>query len=429
MYMAHLAILCLPMSSHMRLFLTLARALRNRGHRITFFGISNNRKKVEEAGFSLQIVEPEGRPSGTLGRMIEDMSTLGNFQSMRLNRSFDELRYQCLLAKAPHLVDKAGVDLMVVDQAEACGGTIADALNLPWVSVCNGLCLNSEASVPPFFSSWKYSDRFWAIARNKLAYTGLRLATTSTQRLINGYRKRFGLEPLRSLDDTFSRYAQICQQPLEFDFPRRDLPATFHYVGPIHSPCGEDVDFVDFAWERLDGRPLIYGSLGTLVNRHQPIFWAMAQACADLGAQLVLSLGGAGNPEEYTNLPGKPLVVRYAPQVDLLRRASLTLTHGGLNTTLESLASGVPVVAIPITFEQPAVASRIHWTGTGEFVRAAQATPARLTPCVGSVLRDPRYRISAGHMSRAISRSPGVSGAVDLIEEVIGTGRPVPRAA
>ncbi|MES1256846.1 MAG: nucleotide disphospho-sugar-binding domain-containing protein [Acidobacteriota bacterium] len=408
----------------MRLFLNVSALLRRHGHRITFFGISDNRGMVEDAGFAFRVIEPDHLPLGTLGRMMADMSALGNFRSMQLQGRFDELRYDCLLKNGPRLVEQDGVDMMIVDQAEACGGSIAEAARLPWVSVCNGLCLNSEPSVPPFFSSWGYSDSSWAVARNRLAYAALGLATRPIQRLINRHRKRLGLPPLHSLDETFSPYAQICQQNAEFDFPRQALPLSFHYVGPLHLPRG---NAIEFPWNRLDGRPLVYGSLGTVVNRHRHVYRVIAEACADLEAQLVLSLGGSGNPEEYTGLPGNPLVVRYAPQTDLLRRASLTVTHAGLNTTLESLAAGVPLVAIPITFEQPAVASRIRWTGTGEFLRLGRATPARLRSQIRTVLGERKYRDAAHNMSQAISRSPGIARAAEIIEQIAQTRQPVYR--
>lgn len=57
-------------------------------------------------------------------------------------------------------------------------------------------------------------------------------------------------------------------------------------------------------------------------------------------------------------LPGNPIVVNYAPQLELLKIADLTITHAGVNTTLESLSNGVPLVAIPITNDQPGVAAR-----------------------------------------------------------------------
>ena len=82
--------------------------------------------------------------------------------------------------------------------------------------------------------------------------------------------------------------------------------------------------------------------------------------------QLVISHGGGLTEAQASSLPGSPLAVRYAPQEELLARAQLTLTHAGLNTVLDSLTHGVPMVAVPITYEQPAIARRVEWHGCGE---------------------------------------------------------------
>ena len=416
--MANLGVLCLPMPSHMTMFLALARALADRGHQVTFFAISNNEKAIREAGFGFELLEPDSVPVGTLGEMMRQMSTLGNIASMKLQGRFDDLRYEAILTKAPKMIKNARTDAMIIDQAEACSGTIAEAAGLPWVSVCCGLLQNSEPGVPPFFTSWQYNESRWGIARNQLGYLGIKLASSSTARMINRYRTGWGLAPFKRFDDTFSPFAQISQQIREFDFPRKALPSCFHYVGPIR---GQQRRAVDFPWDQLDGRPLVYASLGTVVNSQGRLYRTIAEGCAGLDAQLVLSLGGAEMRGGLDNLPGSPLVVSYAPQVELIRRAALTITHAGLNSTLESLAEGVPLVAIPVTFEQPGIAARIRWTGAGEFIRAGALTANRLRSAVTKVLGNSAYRQAAERMKIAIAQSRGGRQAAAIIEEVIRT--------
>ena len=67
--------------------------------------------------------------------------------------------------------------------------------------------------------------------------------------------------------------------------------------------------------------------------------------------QLVLSAGGGA--VDAGSLPGAPLVVQYAPQLELLARVSLAVTHAGLNTVSEALNAGVPMVAIPLLTISP----------------------------------------------------------------------------
>ncbi len=320
------------------------------------------------------------------------------------------------------MVKLAHLDAMIVDQADACSGSIAELVGLPWVNVCNGLPLNSEPAVPPYFTVWPYRETWAALARNKLAYACLEIAWTSKKRLINRCRKSWRLEPHRSLHDTFSPFAQISQLVPEFDFPRRDLPGHVHYVGPL---ARGNAPAVEFPWGRVDGRPLIYASLGTVVNRNDRLHRIIVDACSAIDAQLVLSLGKAGNVDAYQDLPGDPIIVDFAPQRELLHRAAIAITHGGLNSTLESLSEGVPLVAIPVAFDQPGVAARIRRTGAGEFVPSPDINASRLRTIVNRVLGTSSFRDAAARIRPALVKSGGAHEAVRIIEEVIRTGRPV----
>nr|WP_309740368.1 MULTISPECIES: nucleotide disphospho-sugar-binding domain-containing protein [unclassified Chamaesiphon] len=145
--------------------------------------------------------------------------------------------------------------------------------------------------------------------------------------------------------------------------------------------------------------------------------------CVD--AQLVIALGGGSNPASLPDLPGSPLVVGYAPQLELLQKAALTITHAGMNTALESLSNGVPMVAIPIANDQPGVAARIAWTGTGEVITLGKLTSSRLRTAVKKVLKEDYYKQNAVRLQAAIRRAGGVSRAADIVEQVAQTGQPV----
>jgi zeaxanthin glucosyltransferase len=421
--MAHIAVFCLPMPSHLRLFLALSQALASRGHHISFFGVSETRRAIEQAGFDFYLIDSEAMPSGTFTALTEGMGKTGALAGMRLQGHFDELRYSAQLEQAPAIVRRIGLDGLVVDQSDASGGSIAEAVRLPWITVSSGLSMNVEPGMPPQLTSWNYASGPFAQLRNRLFYSALHIAGIRTRQIINGHRERWGLPRLRRIDDTFSPFAQISQQNQEFDFPRKELPKCFHYVGPIHAASRPSIPF---PWEALNGRPLLYASLGT-VNQQKSIYERIAEACAGLDVQLVLSLGGAAEVEQFQNLAGSPLVVKFAPQVEVLERAALCITHGGLNSTLESLGAGVPLVAIPINFDQFGVAARIRWTGTGEFVKQNQLTAARLRSAIQKVLAEAHYTDAARRMRDAIAGTNGAEEAADIIEEVVRTGKPALR--
>ena len=229
--------------------------------------------------------------------------------------------------EGPEAMRKANVDALLVDQMEPAGGAIADHLGIPFITVCNALAIDRDPGVPPPFTPWRYRDQpgFAARLRNRIGYALGDITTKPITRVIVKYRRAWNLPPLATPDDSFSRLAQICQMPRELDYPRTTLPASFHYVGPLR----EATETTPFPWDRLDGRRLVYASLGTLQNRRPELLRTIAAACAGVDVQLVISHGGGLSEERAGALPGSPIVVSYAPQRAVIARASLTITHAG----------------------------------------------------------------------------------------------------
>jgi zeaxanthin glucosyltransferase len=122
----------------------------------------------------------------------------------------------------------------------------------------------------------------------------------------------------------------------------------------------------------------------------------------------VISLGGGSVPEQIGTLPGNPLVLEYAPQLELLSSATLTITHAGLNTALESLSAGVPMVAIPVGNDQPGVAARLKAAGVAEILPFQKLRADRLRPLVNKVLNDKTYRERAQALGAEIRKVDGL---------------------
>lgn len=214
---------------------------------------------------------------------------------------------------------------------------------------------------------------------------------------------------------TISPLAWITQTPKQFDFEGTPWPPQFHYAGPFNDGVGRLE--APFPWDRLTGEPLIYASMGTLQNGLESVFNTIAEAVGErTGYQLVLSIGTNLDPGQITSLPSNSIVVQSAPQVDLLARSALCITHAGLNTTLEALTYGVPMVAIPITNDQPGVAARIAHSGTGRFVPIKQLSVETLKEFIDTVLGDQQFRKNADSMRNAIEEAKGLEQTVAIIE-------------
>ena len=419
--MAHFGIVCPPIPGHINPLAALGRTLTSRGHRVTFFHVAELEPKILAARLEFAPLGADHFPPGTLAKSVDHLATLTGTQSLKFAIQGAVRISELILEFAPAAIAASGIHALLVDQNEPAGATVAQHLRLPFASICTSLPLNREPLIPPPFAPWGWSDSPLAALRNRLAYAVSDHFIAPIQAVLNRYRRRWNLPALRIPDDSFSLTAQLAQMPREFDFPRSRLPAGFHYLGPWFDAAAPPVPF---PFDRLDGRPLIYGSLGTLQRKDSHYFALMAEACAGLDAQLVLSLGDSTG-SKIPDLPGNPLVVNYAPQTELLRRAALTITHSGMNTTQQSLAFGVPMVAIPLAHDQPAIAARTARTGAGIVIPPAKLTPARLRAAVQQALAPGNpFKASADRMSQAIQRAGGLSRAADLAEQLLQQPNP-----
>ena len=217
----------------------------------------------------------------------------------------------------------------------------------------------------------------------------------------------------------YSGYSWITQCPREFDFESSHWPRHFHYAGPFHDGKGRIE--VPFPWDKLTGEPIVYASMGTLQNGNADVFRTIATAVSKHNRfQLVLSIGNAVRPEQIGPLPTNAIVVNNAPQLELLKKASMCITHAGLNTVLESLAQGVPQIAIPVTNDQPGVAARIAHKKSGKRTPLDGLNTANLSALLNEVFDDPIYRDNSRSIQEAIAKKNGLSVAADLLEQAFG---------
>ena len=414
-----IGILCPPGTGHLNAMSALGYQLQQRGHKVTLFGLPDVQSYATAAKLEFYPIGAAEFPLGSTRRSPELLGRLSGIPALLYTVKLFCQGTEMMLQDVPQACLEAGVRALLIDQALFEGSTIAEHLNLPFVTVCSAVLLNSEPSVPPSLTGWDYDPSALGQLRNQIGTNLLKLAGVPVQLIVNRYREKWGLRTLSNNDqlDLWSKRAIISQQPPSFEFPRQQLPDYVHFVGPLVNNLARAE--IPFPWEKLSDRPLIYASLGTVQNRLLRVFIQIAYACLGLDVQLVISLGSAIEPEKLGYVPGSPIVVKAAPQLALLKRASLCITHAGMNTTLESLSNGVPMVAIPVTNDQPAVAARIAWTKTGEVVDLDNCTVDNLKTAIQQVLYRPEYRQNVLKFKAEIEQAGGVTQAAEIIEEVI----------
>jgi MGT family glycosyltransferase len=412
-------VLCPEAMGHIRPMCALADELERRGCRIVFFCIPDAVAILEAAGMETWVIGARHFPPGSRAKIAGRLAELQGIAARRLTFQLGCEAMEMHFEDLPAALRQSGVEAMLIDQASTAGGTVAESQALPFVTICNALPMNREPGVPPFFTGWRYREGTLARLRNRLGNGAMELAVRPAWKILQTNRRRLGLEPYAKWSDTVSALAQISQMPREFDFPRPDLPATFHHTGPFRQVQG--------AAEKPSGRHLIYASLGTVQNRLWSAFQAIAEACASVDAEVVLTLGDPDAALPDWSLPANVSVVPYASQLEMIAKAALVITHAGMNTVLETLSGGVPMIAIPITNDQPGVAARLVRSGAGESLPLSKLTPARLRELIERVLADESYRVHARRLQEAIRASGGVKAAADIALDALITRKPVRR--
>lgn len=160
---------------------------------------------------------------------------------------------------------------------------------------------------------------------------------------------------------------------------------------------------------------MVYASFGTLQPNAFGQFAMIAEACQRLDLQLVVAAGAAAT--QLGDLPGNPIIVPYAPQLQLLPKATLVVTHGGMNTLMQALSFGKPMVALPQTHDQPAIAARLACCGAGLVLGQTRVSAAAIHVALAELLLNSRYKEAAVKIQREIEESGGAPNGVRIIEQ------------
>jgi MGT family glycosyltransferase len=408
----------MPLSGHLNPMTALARKLQSRGNEVVFFGVPDAEPLVRAAGLDFVPYGENEYPVGSIDKVYGSVAKLHGFEVVR--HSVMDLNPELTRVTFDYLEEKlatAGVEALVIDTIHFFIELVPLSMSMPYVHIWNVLHLDFSGATPPSLFSSPLDTSPEGLDRNAANLHRMNSILGPLVKVAKCYAEKVGLKiDWSNPASTISKLAVITQTPKEFDFPGIPWPPQFHYAGPFHDDHGRKP--IPFPWRNLTNKPLIYASLGTLVNGLDGVYKHILEAVEPMkDVQVVLSIGKHMSPKNLGPIPSNTIVVRSAPQIELLKRAALCVTHAGLNTTLESLAHGVPMVAIPIGYDQPGTAARIAHHGVGEFIELAELTTARLRGLIETVLQDPSYRERANYFRRVISKTRGLDKAADIVEQ------------
>jgi UDP:flavonoid glycosyltransferase YjiC (YdhE family) len=306
----------------------------------------------------------------------------------------------------------------VVVEDNVCAFPALLACGRPWARImsCNPLELR-DPSLPPVFSGLPTGDRAgWS---GFDAEYGRRVGPL--QQEFSAWCVERGAPPLPGIDMIHeSPWLNLALYPDELGYERSDPPApTWHTL----QTC---VRATDEGWTppESDGRALIYLSLGSLGSADLALMQELVSLLADTPHRYIVSAGP--RHDEYTlahNMTG----AEFLPQTSVLPHVDAVITHGGNNTVTESMWFGLPMIVLPIFWDQHDNAQRVHERGHGIRLSTYALTAEALTVALERVLADGVLRARAAAASERLRAHPGTVRAAELIERVAMTGEPVTR--
>jgi zeaxanthin glucosyltransferase len=415
-----LGFICPNGSGHLNPMTALARQLQARNHEVVFLYSS------DAAGLPVFCDEQNSEQNITQ-KAIAEVSKMEGEDALEFGVKTVIGLTESILNSLPATVAKTGVEALLIDTTHFYAELGAIELGIPYIHVANAMHHDYSGYTPLWCYAWPYEDTAHARARNLEGVTRFARMLERNRAGVERYAERVGLKvDWSDLSSTISPLASVTQVPRAFDFESFHWPKQFYHTGPFHDGMGRTQ--VDFPWERLTGEPLVYASMGTVLNGNVDVFQTIATALTEHDdLQLVLSVGDQVDPQRIVSPPKNAIIVPRAPQLDLLKLASVCVTHAGLNTVLESLAQGVPQIAIPVTFDQPGVAARIAHRQTGVVTSLDKLTPDHLSELLDEVLINSTYRANAKRLQRQIVEANGLAVAADVVEEALGVRSVVKR--
>ena len=265
-------------------------------------------------------------------------------------------------------------------------------------------------------------------AASELALLGLQCATVR-----DTFTAQWN-DALRELDphaepslDAFQESGDmlLLNYPAELHAPARtsQLPPHVFLGSAVRS---ESVDPEVEAWLAADSLPVVYVSFGSFLSVRGDVLARVAAALAGLPVRVAIA-AGATDPIELGALPAAWLVRAFLPQVRLLQRSVLAVTHGGNNSVTEAMTAGVPLVVLPFSTDQFAGAAALDSAGFGTALPPNTATVLDLRAACERMLRlsadpssDPRARLDA--LALSLTRQSGAERAYAALTRVPARG-------
>ncbi|MGI5290081.1 macrolide family glycosyltransferase [Nonomuraea polychroma] len=400
--MSTIAFLNIAMHGHINPTLPVVAELVRRGHSVTYHTSPAFSKEIEATGATVCLYPGGDQPFPDPPMPLTLLDGLAHAAVALLPAVLSDLR-------------RVRPDLIVHGAACPWGAVAAGELGVPAAAAFTTFAFNRYVPSPTR-ASWELLAAAATRPRNAQSYL------RSRWELYRRYNTR-GL-PLFDLANA--------RQPLNLVFTSRAFQPgvdafdqSYQFVGPSLGARPPDPSFPA---DRLQP-PVLYASVGTVFDVGPQLLREFATALAPLGGTVIISTGQT-DPAALRPLPANVLARRFVPQPEVLARAALFVTHGGMNSVNEAMHAGVPMLVVPQGADQPLVARRVVELGAGLSIRTQDAAAGAVNALARRLLNEPRFQAAAATLQVAQREAGGYLRAADELERYLHragrVGRPAP---
>ncbi|MFM8893506.1 MAG: glycosyltransferase [Planctomycetia bacterium] len=407
----HVILCTVGSSGDVHPFVGLGRVLAARGYRVTVVTAGYFRGLVESAG--LGCVAP-----------VADVDFREMIKNPRIWHRLHGPRTIIDLAVRPLLepVYESVVASQTPGRTLVCGSSLAfgarvaqEAAGIPLVSVhLSPLIFRSSFEGPRLPALFVHRGPAWC---RRLQWFVIDAASDGMiLPWLNAFRARHGLTPTRRVfrDWMHSPLRVLGMFPEWFAPPQPDWSAQVRLTGfPLYSeegvvePCDEARRFVE------QGKPLVFTPGSGNVFGHG-FFRAAAEACERLGRPgLLLTRFPEQLPAE---LPAGVRHFPFLPFTWLLSRSAALVHHGGIGSTSQALAAGIPQVIMPMGFDQFDNGDRVTRLGVGRMLSRSRFDGRSLAATLAPLLEESSAAVRCAAVAARLAARDGLEVAADDVE-------------
>jgi MGT family glycosyltransferase len=400
----------------------IGKLLEQRGHRVVFAAEASWKGRLEPLGFEENLVDLAAPPEAEqdAGQFWTDfiIETAPEFRKPTIEQldSFIKPVWESLIDGARYcepqlrgILAETNPDVIVEDNVNVFPALVTHGA--PWVRMvsCNPLELK-DPQLPPPFSGYSAKDsRGWDEFRREYERTHRELWERANEWVIE-----LGARPLPDLEFIHeSEHLNLYLFPEVADYSRdRPLSETWHR---IDSSVRDTEEAFEVPSELRGSGALIYLSLGSLGSADVDLMNRLVEVLAETPHRYIVSKGPRADEIGLAdNMWGESRL----PQTSIIPLVDLVITHGGNNTTTESLHFGKPMLVLPLFWDQYDNAQRIQDLGLGVRLDTYGFHEDEMRSSIDQLLSNHGLRSRMEANGQEIRSRDGKKLAADLIEQV-----------